>query len=105
MGADDYAARQILSVFTRYNVAIGGVLRRHQFFEVRDSDFQRGIDAAVVNGWIARHHFDRYRYVLLAAGRKAGRNGLTPTAPGISLAQASPQPQANPNDLNLVNLQ
>jgi len=41
---DEYAARQILAVFARYIVAVAGVLRRHQFFEVRDSDFQRGIE-------------------------------------------------------------
>lgn len=67
--SDDDAARQILSVFARYKVAVGGVLRRLHFFEVRDSDFQRGIDAAVALGWIERHLRDRYRYILTAAGR------------------------------------
>jgi hypothetical protein len=71
MSADDHAAHQILAVFAKYKVTVGGVLRRHQFFEVRDSDFQRGIDAAVGKGWIKRHHYDRYRYILLAAGREA----------------------------------
>jgi hypothetical protein len=69
--ADDYAARQILAVFARYKVTVAGVLRRHQFFEVRDSDFQRGIDGAVANGWIQRHPRDRYRYILTIAGREA----------------------------------
>src|SRR3954466_15564308 len=78
MGSDDYAACQILSVFAKYKITVGGVLRRPQFFEVRDSDFQRGIDAAVVKGWIERHHYDRYRYILLAAGRAAFNSVLIP---------------------------
>jgi hypothetical protein len=68
---DELAARNILMVFARYKVTVAGVLRRHQFFEVRDSDFQRGIDAAVARGWIARHERDRYRYILTAKGRDA----------------------------------
>jgi hypothetical protein len=68
---DELAARNILAVFARYKVTVAGVLRRHQFFEVRDSDFQRGIDAAVARGWIARHERDRYRYILTTRGRDA----------------------------------
>src|SRR3954467_11765240 len=71
MSAEDHAARQILAVFARYKVAVAGVLRRHQFFEVRDSDFQRGIDEAVAKGWIQRHERDRYRYILTKVGRAA----------------------------------
>jgi hypothetical protein len=91
MSEDDHAARQILSVFARYNVMVGGVLRRHQFFEVRDSDFQRGIDAAVAKGWIGRHHYDRYRYVLLRTGREAYNSVLIPTviSPSVSMTEAS----------------
>ena len=76
--ADDYAARQILAVFARYKVTVAGVLRRHQFFEVRDSDFQRGIDDAVAKGWIQRHPRDRYRYFLTTAGRGAFDTVLIP---------------------------
>src|SRR5829696_8425683 len=75
---DEYAARQILAVFARYKVTVAGVLRRHQFFEVRDSDFQRGIDGAVARGWIQRHERDRYRYILTAAGREAFAIALMP---------------------------
>jgi hypothetical protein len=75
---DDCAARQILAVFARHNVVVAGVLRRHQFFEVRDSDFQRGIDAAVARGWIERHHYDRYRYVLTKDGREACKTAFVP---------------------------
>jgi hypothetical protein len=74
----DYAARQILAVFARYKVTVAGVLRRHQFFEVRDSDFQRGIDGAVAKGWIERHERDRYRYILTKAGREAFNSVLIP---------------------------
>src|SRR5258707_995564 len=81
MSADEQAARQILLVFAKYNVMIDGTLRRHQFFEVRDSDFQRGIDTAVNKGGIGRHPHDRYRYVLLSAGRAAYSPALTPTVP------------------------
>src|SRR3954463_6109435 len=75
---DEYAARQILAVFARYKVTVAGVLRRHQFFEVRDADFQRGIDGAVAKGWIQRHPRDRYRYFLTAAGREAFDTVLIP---------------------------
>src|SRR6478735_8229763 len=74
----EYAARQILAVFARYKVTVAGVLRRHQFFEVRDSDFQRGIDGAVAKGWIQRHERDRYRYILTTAGREAFNSVLIP---------------------------
>jgi hypothetical protein len=78
MSSDEHAARQILSVFAKYKVATEGVLRRHQFFEVRDGDFQRGIDAAVSKGWIQRHARDRYRYILLSSGREAFSSVLAP---------------------------
>jgi hypothetical protein len=73
MSVDDQAAQAVLEVFAKYKVPPGGVLRRHQFFEVRDADFQRGIDKAVKNGWIARHHRDRYRYILTEQGRQECR--------------------------------
>src|SRR5205809_994025 len=88
---DEYAAGQILAVFARYKVAVAGVLRRHQFFEVRDSDFQRGIDAAVAKGWIQRHERDRYRYILTVAGREAYGTVLMPMTAASSL---SPQAMA-----------
>lgn len=89
MGADDNAARQILSVFAKYNVAVGGVLRRLQFFEVRDSDFQRGMDTAVIMGWIGRYRYDRHRYVLLAAGRAAFDTVLIPKSISAPTAAVS----------------
>jgi hypothetical protein len=89
---DDYAARQILMVFAKYNVAVEGFLRRHQFFEVRDGDFQRGIDAAVKNGWIQRHFRDRYRYILTAAGREACRTVLMTTTVPVSTVEVARPP-------------
>ena len=65
------AARHILEVFARYNVPAGGELRRNHFFDVRDGDFQRGIDRAVEVKWIERHPRDRYRYKLTEYGRSA----------------------------------
>lgn len=93
MSSDDDAARQILSVFAKYKVAVAGVLRRHQFFEVRDSDFQRGIDAAVKSGWIKRHERDRYRYILTAAGRAACNTVLIPKIVTVSTAELAGRPQ------------
>jgi hypothetical protein len=85
---DDNAARQILAVFARYKVTVAGVLRRHQFFEVRDSDFQRGIDEAVAKGWIQRHERDRYRYILTTAGREAFDTVLIPMAAAVRDSEA-----------------
>ena len=90
---DDLAARNILAVFARYKVTVAGVLRRHQFFEVRDSDFQRGIDAAVARGWIARHERDRYRYILTAKGRDAfGTVLITKSAAATAVDRAISSP-------------
>jgi hypothetical protein len=87
---DDYAALQILAVFARYKITVGGILRRHQFFEVRDSDFQRGIDGAVAKGWIVRHERDRYRYILTMAGREAFKNVLMPMPTAVREGEAIP---------------
>ena len=95
MSANEDAARQILSVFAKYKVCVGGMLRRHHFFEVRDSDFQLGIDAAVAKGWIERHRYDRYRYFLTAAGRAAFNLVLIPSlvSPSMPITEV-PQPPA-----------
>lgn len=72
LALDDDAGRQILKVFVRNKVQSSGTLRRFHFFDVRDGDFQRGIDCAVANKWITVHHRDRYRYILTDAGYTAG---------------------------------
>ena len=71
---DEEAGRQILSIFVRYRVQAGGTLRRTHFFDVRDADFQRGLNNAVARKWVAVHHRDRYRYILTEDGYTAGRN-------------------------------
>jgi hypothetical protein len=79
--SDDEAGRQILGIFVRNKVQPGGILRRLHFFDVRDSDFQRGIDRAVANRWIMVHHRDRYRYILTEEGYAAGRQADRADAP------------------------
>ena len=50
--SDEEVGRQILGVFLRNKIRAGGTLRRNYFVEVRDADFQRGINKAVENTWI-----------------------------------------------------
>lgn len=71
--SDEEAGRQILGIFIRHKVPASGMLRRNHFFDVRDGDFQRGIDRAVHHQWITLHRRDRYRYILTEAGYEAGR--------------------------------
>ena len=68
---DEDVGRQILDIFMRYQVRPSGILRRNQFMEVRDADFQRGLSKAVENHWI-RMGRDRYSYVLTEVGLAAG---------------------------------
>ena len=70
---DEEAGRQILSIFVRYRVPASGALRRINFFDIRDGDFQRGINRAVQHNWITLHQRDRYRYILTDVGYAAGR--------------------------------
>ena len=42
-------------------------------FDVRDGDFQRGLNQAVRNNWIAIDRRKRYRYELTPEGYAAGR--------------------------------
>jgi hypothetical protein len=78
--SDEEAGRQILSIFVRNKVQASGTLRRIHFFDVRDGDFQRGINNAVMKRWIAIHHRDRYRYILTDEGYAAGRQAEVPMA-------------------------
>jgi hypothetical protein len=71
--SDDEAGRQILGIFVRHRVPANGTLKRIHFFDVRDSDFQRGINSAVAKRWITVHHRDRYCYILTDDGYAAGR--------------------------------
>ena len=69
--SDEEAGRQILGVFMRNKVPANGVLRRIDFFAVRDGDFQRGMNMALANKWIKLHIRDRYRYILTNEGYAA----------------------------------
>ena len=59
---------KLLAFFLRNNIRSGGILRRSRFIEVRDGDFQRGINKAVENDWIKIKPHDRYQYELTDAG-------------------------------------
>ena len=76
MASDEDVGRQILGIFMQHKVVAGGVLRRNYFIDVRDADFQRGLNKAVENRWLKIKLRDRYSYELtdvgLAAGLSAG---------------------------------
>ena len=93
--SDEEAGRQILSIFVRNKVSASGTLRRIHFFDVRDGDFQRGINRAVLNKWIAVHHRDRYRYILTDEGYAAGRRTEEPgIADATTIAQSPVRAEA-----------
>ena len=57
----------------RHRVPATGTLQRNYFFQVRDSDFQRGINKAVANNWLTIDLRNRHRYQLTATGYAYGR--------------------------------
>jgi hypothetical protein len=71
--SDDDVSRQILGVFMRHRIPATGTLQRNYFFEVRDGDFQRGINKAVANNWITVDLRNRYRYQLTTTGYAVGQ--------------------------------
>jgi len=70
--SDEEVGRQILGIFMRYRVVAGGTLRRNNFFDVRDADFQRGLNFVIASKWIKQHLRDRYTYQLTEIGFAAG---------------------------------
>jgi len=72
MASDEEVGQQILSIFMKHKVVAGGVLRRNHFIDVRDADFQRGLNKAVDNHWLKVSSRDRYTYELTDAGLAAG---------------------------------
>ena len=77
--SDDEVGKQILEIFMRHHVTVNGALQRNHFFDVRDGDFQRGINKAIANNWLTIDPRDRYRYRLTAAGHAEGsRIGTLP---------------------------
>jgi hypothetical protein len=75
---DEDVGRQILGIFMRYKVPANGTLRRNSFFDVRDGDFQRGINNAVANKWITVNLRNRHQFVLTPMGLAAGRAVASP---------------------------
>jgi hypothetical protein len=71
--SDEEVGRQILGIFMRHRVTVSGTLQRNNFFDVRDGDFQRGINKAVTNNWITIDLRNRYRYQLTATGYAVGQ--------------------------------
>jgi len=79
MASDEEVGQQILSIFMKHKVVAGGVLRRNHFIDVRDADFQRGLNKAVDNHWLKVSSRDRYTYELTDAGLAAGLSvGIAP---------------------------
>jgi hypothetical protein len=76
MLSDEEVSRQILSVFMKYRIRPSGVLRHNHFFDVRDADFQRGLNKAVENSWIKIKMRDRYSYELTEMGLAAGSSAV-----------------------------
>jgi hypothetical protein len=76
--SDDEVSRQILGIFMRHRIQASGILQRNDFFDVRDGDFQRGLNKAVANNWVTIDLRNRYRYHLTAQGcRRADDRPLT----------------------------
>jgi len=74
--SDDEVSRQIIGVFMRHRIPASGILQRNDFFDVRDGDFQRGLNKAVANNWITVDLRNRYRYQLTATGYAVGRTNF-----------------------------
>jgi len=72
MLSDEEVGRQILGTFMKYRIRPSGVLRRSHFTDIRDADFQRGLNKAVENSWIKIKMRDRYTYELTEMGLAAG---------------------------------
>jgi hypothetical protein len=81
MASDEEVGRQILRIFMQHKVGASGVLRRNYFIDVRDADFQRGLNKAVENRWIKIKSRDRYTYELTEAGLAAGLGAGLPPKP------------------------
>ena len=84
--SDQDVGRQILSIFVRHKVPAHGMLKRSSFFDVRDGDFQRGMNNAVANNWITINLRNRHQFILTPAGYSAGRAFAPPAQPQISAA-------------------
>ena len=80
MPSDEDVGRQIIGIFMKHKIRACGTLRRNSFFDVRDGDFQRGLNKAIANNWIKLKLHDRYTYELTEAGLAVGLGAeLLPT--------------------------
>ncbi len=94
--SDEDVGRQILGIFMRYRIAAGGTLRRNNFFDVRDADFQRGLNFAIASRWIKQHLRDRYTYQLTEIGYAAGWKPEPKLDDAKTTDIAAPQPSLQP---------
>lgn len=78
--SDEEVGRQILGIFMQHKVGASGTLRRNHFLDVRDADFQRGLNKAVANNWLKIKLRDRYTYELTETGLAAGLSAGAPPA-------------------------
>ena len=92
--SDEDVGRQILGIFMRYRIVAGGTLRRNNFFDVRDADFQRGLNFAIDSRWIKQHLRDRYTYQLTEVGFAAGWKPEVKVESKPAELAASLQPEA-----------
>lgn len=76
MPTDEEVGHQILGIFMKHKIRPNGFLRRNNFIEVRDADFQRGLNKALENNWLTLKLHDRYTYILTEAGLAAGTIGM-----------------------------
>jgi hypothetical protein len=79
--SDEDVGRQILGIFMRYKVPANGTLPRNRFSDVRDGDFQRGVNHAVANNWITVSRRNHHQFILTPAGLAAGRAIIPPALP------------------------
>lgn len=77
MLTDEEIGHQILGIFTQHHIRPNGFLRRNNFQEVRDADFQRGLNKAIDNKWLTLKRHDRYTYILTEAGMAASTRPLS----------------------------
>lgn len=94
--SDEDVGRQILGIFMRYRIQAGGTLRRNNFFDVRDADFQRGLNFAIASRWLKQHLRDRYTYQLTEIGFAVGwkPEPKTDQKPSDLVASEPLQPEA-----------
>ena len=77
---DEEIGRQILTLYLQHRIRPYGVLRRVDFFSVRDGDFRRGMDYVLAYKWVELHRSDRHRYILTQTGFDEVNSVLVPAS-------------------------